>query len=188
MSPKHTEQDQIDVKWLGKKLVFWHKSQRVGRSLIIVKKCIKETEIWFFQCKIEFYFTHEHQNLYFHLWLPPRVKILPWCSFSEIKFDLTLKNSITLCFSFRIIGASLGVSKFFRILRYQPVASMPSTTTKGCWQVISRSSGCLLWGTCLSVISNNSTTSGRSKHWNSHSKFRFDRNQYICLNLYYNYM
>ena len=28
------------------------------------------------QCKIEFYFTHEPQNLYFHWWFPPLVKIL----------------------------------------------------------------------------------------------------------------
>ena len=32
--------------------------------------------ICFFQCKIKFYFTHEHQNLYFHSWLPPLLKIL----------------------------------------------------------------------------------------------------------------
>ena len=44
MPPKHAEQDQIDSKWLGKKLVFWHESRRVGRSLIIVNKSIKETE------------------------------------------------------------------------------------------------------------------------------------------------
>ena len=61
MPPKHTEQDQIDAKWLGKKL---RESRRVGRSLIIVNKSIKETEnLNFFQCKIEFYFTHGHQNL-----------------------------------------------------------------------------------------------------------------------------
>ena len=68
--------------------------------------------------KIEFYCTHEHQNLYFRLWLPPLVKILrlvfiQWNKIrsykpqveiqvlvfmSEIKFDLTLKNSnIFLC-------------------------------------------------------------------------------------------
>ena len=28
------------------------------------------------QCKIEFYFTHEPQNLYFHWWFPPLVNIL----------------------------------------------------------------------------------------------------------------
>ena len=28
------------------------------------------------QCKVEFYFTHEPQNLYFHWWFPPLVKIL----------------------------------------------------------------------------------------------------------------
>ena len=44
MPPKHTEQDQTDAKWLGKKLVFWRASRRVGRSLIIVNKSIKETE------------------------------------------------------------------------------------------------------------------------------------------------
>ena len=40
MPPKHAEQDQIDTKWLRKKLVFWRES----RSLIIVNKSIKETE------------------------------------------------------------------------------------------------------------------------------------------------
>ena len=43
-NPKHAEQDQIEAKWLGKKLVFWRESRRVGRSLIIVNKSIKETE------------------------------------------------------------------------------------------------------------------------------------------------
>ena len=71
MPPKHAEQDQIDAKWLGKKLVFWVESRSLGRSLIIINKSIKETEnLIFFQCKIEFYFTHEHQNLFFHSWLP----------------------------------------------------------------------------------------------------------------------
>ena len=32
------EKDQIDAKWLGKKLVFWYASLREGRSLIIVNK------------------------------------------------------------------------------------------------------------------------------------------------------
>ena len=45
---KHAEQDQIDAKWLGKKLVFWHESRKVGRSLIIVNKSIKETENFIF--------------------------------------------------------------------------------------------------------------------------------------------
>ena len=44
MPYKHTEQDQIDTKWLRKKFVFWRESWRVGRSLIIVNKSIKETE------------------------------------------------------------------------------------------------------------------------------------------------
>ena len=44
MPPKRVEQDQIDAKWLGKKLIFWRKSRRVGRSFIIVNKSIKETE------------------------------------------------------------------------------------------------------------------------------------------------
>ena len=69
--PKHAEQDQIDANWLGKKKKkkkkngFWRESQKAGRSLIIVNKSIKETENLIFQCKIEFYFTHEYQNLYF---------------------------------------------------------------------------------------------------------------------------
>ena len=44
MPLKHTEQDQIDAKWLGQKLVFRLESQKVGRSLIIVNKSTKETE------------------------------------------------------------------------------------------------------------------------------------------------
>ena len=44
MPPKHAEQDRIDAKWLGKKLVFWRESRRIGKSLIIVNKSIKETE------------------------------------------------------------------------------------------------------------------------------------------------
>ena len=48
MPPKHVDQDQIDAKWLGKKLVFLRKSQRVGRSRIIVNKSIKETENFIF--------------------------------------------------------------------------------------------------------------------------------------------
>ena len=40
--PKHTEQDQIDMKWLAKMLVFWCVSRRVGRRLIIVNKVIKK--------------------------------------------------------------------------------------------------------------------------------------------------
>ena len=61
-----------------RKVKFSDESRRIGRSLIIANKSIKETEnlIFFFQCKIEFYFIHEHQNLYFHSWLPPLVKIL----------------------------------------------------------------------------------------------------------------
>ena len=89
MPPKHAEQDQIDAKWLGKKLVFQRESQRVRRGLIIENKSIKNPQnlifffFFFFQCKIEFYFTHENQNLYSHSWLPPLVKILHlvflWC-------------------------------------------------------------------------------------------------------------
>ena len=55
MSPKHAEQDQIDAKCLGKKLVFWHESQREGRSLVIVNKSIKETEnLIFFRVRSNF--------------------------------------------------------------------------------------------------------------------------------------
>ena len=55
-----------------RKVKFSDESRRVGRSLIIANKSIKETEnLIFFQCKIKFYFIHEHQNLYFHSWLLP---------------------------------------------------------------------------------------------------------------------
>ena len=73
---KHDEQDEIDAKWLGKKKVFWRESWRVGQNIIIANKSIKETENLIFSQNIEFYFTHEHYNRYFHLWLPPLLKIL----------------------------------------------------------------------------------------------------------------
>ena len=38
------EKDQMDVKWLEKKIIFRRQCQRVGRSKIIVNKSIKETE------------------------------------------------------------------------------------------------------------------------------------------------
>ena len=41
---KHAEQDEIDAKWLEKKLAFWHESWRVGKNIIIANKSIKETE------------------------------------------------------------------------------------------------------------------------------------------------
>ena len=41
------------------------------------------------QCKIEFYFTHEPQNLYFHWWFPPLVKIqdLVFIRWNKIQSD-----------------------------------------------------------------------------------------------------
>ena len=44
-------------------------------------------------CEIVFYFTHEHQKRYFHLWLRHSRKYCFCCSFGEIKIDLTLKKS-----------------------------------------------------------------------------------------------
>ena len=38
MPHEHTEQDQIDIKWLGNKSISQHKCRRVGKSLIIVNK------------------------------------------------------------------------------------------------------------------------------------------------------
>ena len=73
-------------------VIFWRASQRVVRSLIIVNKSITENLI-FYQFKTEFYFTCEHQTCnciftrgYRHSW-----KYRLWCSFCEIKFDLTLE-------------------------------------------------------------------------------------------------
>ena len=77
MPHKHVE--QIDAKWLEK--------------FSDVNKSIKETKLFCWR-KIEFYFTHEHQKLYFHSWLPPLVKILRWYSFGEITGVL---NLATLC-------------------------------------------------------------------------------------------
>ena len=41
---KHAGQEEIDAKWLGKKLAFWRGSWRVGKNIIIANKSIKETE------------------------------------------------------------------------------------------------------------------------------------------------
>ena len=82
----NVEQDQTDAKWLEKKLVFWRKSQKVCKSLIIVNKSIKKQNIWFFwvmntkTCIFTFGYRHS--------W-----KYCVWCSLGEIKFDLTQKNS-----------------------------------------------------------------------------------------------
>ena len=65
MPPKHTEQDQIDAKWLGKKLVFLRASRRLGRSLIIVNKSIKKKQkIWIFSLS---------DGILFHSWKPKLV-------------------------------------------------------------------------------------------------------------------
>ena len=61
--PQHAEQDQIDAKWLEKRLF---SDVRVLYN-IVNNLSIKETE---------FFFTHEHQNLYFHWWLPQLMIIL----------------------------------------------------------------------------------------------------------------
>ena len=45
---KHAKQDKIDAEWLGKK------SQRVGESIIIVNKSIKETKFDFFSVRSNF--------------------------------------------------------------------------------------------------------------------------------------
>ena len=55
---------------------------------------MKETEnLIFFRWKIDFYFTHEQQKRYFHSWLRLSWKYRFWCSFDEIKIDLTPKKS-----------------------------------------------------------------------------------------------
>ena len=38
---KHAEQDEIDAKWLGKKLAFWRESWRVDKNIIIAKKLLQ---------------------------------------------------------------------------------------------------------------------------------------------------
>ena len=74
----------ILVHFLGTKLCFYPILYLLN-TLIKTKltRNGKKSEVFwrsenliFFQCKIEFYFTHEHQNLYLHSWLPPLVKIL----------------------------------------------------------------------------------------------------------------
>ena len=83
--PKHAKRDKIDAKWLEKKFVFWRESRWVDEKVEAYFNYCKKKQhkrnrkvgvsFFFFQCKIEFYFTHKHQNLYFHLWLSPLVKI-----------------------------------------------------------------------------------------------------------------
>ena len=62
-APENAEQDQIDVKWLGKKTNF-PTCQRRGRNLIIVNKSIKETENLI--CLAQ-------DRILFHLWAPKLV-------------------------------------------------------------------------------------------------------------------
>ena len=94
MPPKHTEQDQIDAKWLGKKLVFWRASRRVGRSLIIVNKSIKETEnLDFFTVRSNFISLMNTKTCIFTRGYSHSWKYCIWCSFGEIKFDLKQKKS-----------------------------------------------------------------------------------------------
>ena len=42
----HAEQDQIDKKWIEKNLVSQRKYLIIGRSLIILNKSIKRTDIF----------------------------------------------------------------------------------------------------------------------------------------------
>ena len=97
MPPKQVEQawDQIDAKWIGKKLVFWRKSQRVCRSLIIVNKSIKEPKnkkMIFFGVRSDFISLMNTKTCIFTR------GYCVWCSFGEIKFDLTLTTSNILYF------------------------------------------------------------------------------------------
>ena len=59
--------------------------QTTIKDSYIVNKSIKETFFIFFSAKSNF-ISHEHQKFYFHSYCF-------WCSFSEIKFDLTLKRN-----------------------------------------------------------------------------------------------
>ena len=87
--PKHAEQDQIDAKWLEKKIDFQRDSRRIGRSLTIVNKNIKEMLI-FCSVRSNFISLMNTETCIFtrHSW-----KYCFWCSFGEIKFNVTLKKS-----------------------------------------------------------------------------------------------
>ena len=93
-APEHTEQDQIDLKWLEKKkLIFPCKCWRVGRILIIANKSMKNRRFDFFSVGWNFNSLMNTKTCIFtsgyrHSW-----KYNIWCSFGEIKFDLTLKKS-----------------------------------------------------------------------------------------------
>ena len=78
-----------------KKWVFWRESPRVGRSLILANKSIKETENLFFSVRFNFISLMNTKTCIFtrgyrHSW-----KYCFWCPLDEIKFDLTLKKKTT---------------------------------------------------------------------------------------------
>ena len=69
----------------------------------------------FFQCKMNFYFTHEHQKWY-------------WCSFGEIKIDLKLKKSNILCLlrvnqllQHFVVGGDSETFRYLKIIKRQRI-------------------------------------------------------------------
>lgn len=70
------KQNKIDGNWLMEKSLFY---------------CQIKHKIWVFQCKIGFYFTHEHQNLNFTEYLYIHCKCI-LCSFGEIKLLSCTEN------------------------------------------------------------------------------------------------
>ena len=105
------------------------------------------------QCKIEFYFTHWPQNLYFHWWFPPLLKILHlvfirWNKIQseceKIKISSTYFGISRACVNEIILMTSLQKKKktFPKITRYMliPVhfssilVRSPSTVKCNLWQ------------------------------------------------------
>ena len=91
---QHAEQDQIDAKWIGKKVSFLTWESKLRQKLNCCKKSIKETEnLIFFSVRANFISLMNTKTCIFtrgyrHSW-----KYCIWCSFGEIKFDLTQKKS-----------------------------------------------------------------------------------------------
>ena len=93
-APQFTEEDQIDAKWLGKKLISWRKCGRVGRSLTIMNKSIKETEhLIFFSVRSNLISHINTKTCIFSRGYHLSWKYYIWCSFREKKFDLAWKKS-----------------------------------------------------------------------------------------------
>ena len=77
------------IFWVKNNLLFYIFTVSQMSWNIAIFEAYKKQKIWFFQCEIEFYSSHQHQK-----WLRRRSwKYLFWCSFGEIKYPLFVQNS-----------------------------------------------------------------------------------------------